>query len=631
MKRTGERMRRMGNRAAQFRLTDANGGGRVRHAAFLLSALAAVYFGFFTFSTETAVRLVRYSGYWILLAAVLCFLFAVFRVCREREVFRKGRFRRLGAALLFVLVLGVVQWGLQPTGYKIVADEPVLGATAAQMHREREVFYPSRTYELEGKIEVLDGYVDKRRALFPFLVSLLHDFTGFRGNQSFLLNAALTPLFFGLVFFCGHKIWPRWGGWAGCALLATVPLVPMIANSGGVELLNAVLLLGVAATGLAYLKRPGRDNLDVLLLTCVLLAHTRYESALFVFSVAGIVVCGWWRVGYPVLSWMAVLVPLLLLPLPWQQQVFEANPVLWQLDHHEVAAPFAPQWIPRNLKDAADYFFYSGDRLPNSLLLSVGFVAALVVLAVRLLRGGGRRGPLPVEAWGWIGVGGGILAGFLLLMSYHWGQLDDVGASRLILPFLLLQAGFVLWAASSFSSPRLPALTLLLLCGLFFWGKTRPMCAGSDFLFGADLTDLSQWAGALADEHQEGNPLFITDGVAAMAAAGVSAIPEKWAAAHKAEVEFHRRLGTFNGIYGLYRVRPVPGRPGEKRSVSPLDRDFVLEPLRDKKISDESSLRLSRLRGVRREETERAGNRLESVPEERAGELTHKQFLETLP
>ena len=156
-------------------------GRPVRLALFGLTAVAAVYLGFVAPNVEQARDLVQRYGYYTVAGTFVWFLLALFPLrggiaralgaTTRREWFVVGA---LAGACVLVACLTV------PYTYKVLYDEFVLQSTALHLHQAREVGATVRAYEVEGAFRSIGTYFDKRPAFFAFLVSLLHDVTGYR-------------------------------------------------------------------------------------------------------------------------------------------------------------------------------------------------------------------------------------------------------------------------------------------------------------------------------------------------------------------------------------------------------------------------------------------------------------------
>jgi hypothetical protein len=519
---------------------------------------------------------------------------------------------------------------MQPAGYKITMDEPVLAATALQMHHEKEVMTAARGYEINGCFVLLGGYVDKRPYFFPFLLSVLHDLSGYRPLQGVALNALLTPVFLGLLFLAGRLLWRGWGGYLAVGLFATVPLLAMNATGAGFDLLNLVMILATGLAAVTYLRRPDAARLNTLVLLGLLLAQTRYESVLYVLAVGVVALAGWWSLRRIELSWTAVLAPVLLITFPLQQIIFNDYPDLWQLDEG-VHAPFSPSFIPGNIGHALNFFFSVDWMQPSSLLLSVLFCAALLVFPVLLaarrarvrLAGEGAAVPLSFSAI--------ILCNLVLLMSYHWGQVDDVIATRIILPFILLQVFFVVWVAGRLPGARVTPGVLAAAVVLFFIGVTRPVSARSDFLVWGHQRDACDWARAQALRFRDRSPLFVTNQTIVITAEQVSSIPIRLALRRKDQLALHQDWRSFSDILFVHSVDTDPTDGMDFNAHEVVAAHFETETLEEAFLMDGLYMRLSRLVRVIPEGEDRAAGDRERAARESSRDERLKIFSATLP
>jgi len=565
----------------------------------ILSALCALFLGFYAFDSETAVALIKRGGYWVMLASFVWLVINL--VCRASHSTAVWiLLRRRAGPILFISVVSLVLFAVQPTGYKITMDEPVLSATALRMHEYKEVMTTVRAHDLQGVFTQLDGYVDKRPYFYPFLVSLLHDFTGYRSSNAFLLNALLTPVFLSLLFICGRWAWPCYGGYGAVMLFATVPLLAMNVNGGGFELLNLVMILAAVIAAKSYLQAPSVYRLDTLVLVGLLLAQTRYESVLYVLPVALVGVIGWLQVRKVLISPATIVAPLLLVPFPLQQIIFSDYQGLWQLKDG-AEKPFLLRLIPENLEHAATFFFnLTDDQQPNSFLLSVLFVAALLVglvLGFRWIRNIDFRAPKLLAVLAFFGV---ILFNFFLLMAYHWGQLDDIIATRIVLPFILFQVLFVICVLGQISqSTAIRSVVFVAFIG-YFIGVTVPLCARSDFLRWVPSQHEALWLQQEVQAHEGESVLFITNKHLVALVERKPAISQIHAMSRKEQLDLHLRLGSYQEILFIYPKTLNPEQVGELNlGVDDLNANFELELIKREKIGKERYMCMSRLKAVK--------------------------------
>src|SRR6202040_3065544 len=90
--------------------------------------------------------------------------------------------------------------------HKILFDEFVIQGTAYYMHITKQVSTILRAYNIAGTWLPIDPYLDKRPYFFPFLVSLLHDLTGYRIANMFALNVACAAALLGLLYWFAREI-----------------------------------------------------------------------------------------------------------------------------------------------------------------------------------------------------------------------------------------------------------------------------------------------------------------------------------------------------------------------------------------------------------------------------------------
>ena len=134
--------------------------------------------------------------------------------------------------------LDEAEWQSAPPADQFVQQQPREGAPATPEHQSEirflyddEYLYIGATfYENEPNklvvnelkrdfnaragdlyVVVLDTFLDKRPYFFAFLVSLVHDLTGYRIANIFLVNVALAPALFGLVYWFARALTGRRG------------------------------------------------------------------------------------------------------------------------------------------------------------------------------------------------------------------------------------------------------------------------------------------------------------------------------------------------------------------------------------------------------------------------------------
>ena len=447
----------------------------VRLLSFGLSAVVAAWLGFFGVNVPLADQFVKRFGYYVMFGMMALWGAALWRLRRGiRDACQPlCRHEWLWAGLVIAL-FSLFALTAEQFRSKILYDEFVLQSTAYNMHFFRDCAAMVRGYDLLGVFVSTDNYLDKRPLFYPFLISLAHDLTGYRSANAYWINGALMPVALALAYALGRALNGLRGGFLAVFLLGSLPLLAQNATGSGMELLNVCMLLGTILLGAAYLRRPDdADRLSAFVLTTVLLAQTRYESALYAAPAAVVIFAGWCRLRRPLLTWAAILAPLLMVPYALQNRVIAHTPILWELRDNKESR-FSLAYLSDNLVGAYRFLFSTSTQFANSLFLSVlGGLSLLWLIGWLLWRRPPPRLADPAHL-SFACFGLGMLVNTVIILFYYWANFDDPITARFSLPLhLLLAFGTVLFVAQL--DRRLPASPMLLAAlALFTLGASIP-------------------------------------------------------------------------------------------------------------------------------------------------------------
>lgn len=566
---------------------------------FLLCGVLAVVLGFYAIPGVAAITLVSNTGYWFELAAFLLFLQALW--LSFRDDLRALRWRELDWASVAVVGLaGIVLLVHETFGFKIIMDELMLLGTSMSMHLDKLVLTPTRGNDVQGSFVILDGMMDKRPLFFPFLLSLLHDLTGYRPANAFVLNGTLTFVLLGLTHACGRMLAGRRAGWLGVVLLAGLPLLGQNATGGGFELLNIVMILATLLLGARFVQKRDDPSFTALCFSTLLLGQTRYESLIYVLPVVILVLWVWYDGRRVILTWPVLLAPLLLLPYPLQHRLFELRTSAWQMiSRPDYKEPFSFSNVVNNLDHATKFFFARPTDQPNSLVLSIlGWIAVVFFLlfAAKRLRTLRTEPPAVVAT---VIFTTGFLAQFIILMCYFWGQFDDPVIRRLSLPTHLWLVVSVMAVLPQFSSARFQRLLIgvaalaLLVCGV---PSMAEHAYSQEYLPGRETA----WRRAFMADQTRHDYLMIDNDSIMWIAHEVSATTVPEAIKRQDSIVYHLRNRTFAGIYVFqrYNIDPETGTM-TLREGDDLGPNFVLEPVREERLQTLTLDRISRITEVR--------------------------------
>ena len=223
------------------------GWGALRLILLGLIAPGSVIFGFQMHTAPEAQVLLQRFGYFTMMGTFAWWLIALSRLAREeggvRRVFAPAAVRRHGSAWMIMGALVVVAWVTVPYSWKVLYDELVLQSTALNLHFFRELGTLVRGYEVEGVFRSLDIYLDKRPFFYPFLVSLVHDLTGYRSANPYVLNTLLMPVVLGLVYGVARMVAGQRPALVALTCFGASSLLALNANGTGMEMLNLTMFL----------------------------------------------------------------------------------------------------------------------------------------------------------------------------------------------------------------------------------------------------------------------------------------------------------------------------------------------------------------------------------------------------
>lgn len=609
-----------------------------RTLLFVVSAIVAVLLGFVVVSPDQSMVLMSHGGYWMLWVIFGLWLYCLWRV---RPGFGSGMVQQVRAGALPVSVVAAC-WILllvhDGFGFKILMDEVMLAGTAMSLHLEKLAIVPMRGHDIQGAFELLGGQLDKRPLFQPFLVALMHDFTGYRPENAFALNAGLTLALLVMVYRAAS----RWAGVAagigGVILLTTLPLLAQNATGGGFEVLNLVMIMAVLLTGIRYAEKRDEVSLDLLVVTTVLLALTRYESVLFVIPVAGLILWGWWKSGRVVMGWATAVSPLLLIPYALHNKVFSIRESSWEMASlGDFETPFSLSYVPDNLAHAMAFFYDTTGEQSNSLVIAILGVLALGLGILWLIKLPGRLRDAPAHEVAWGAVALGFWAHTILMMVYFWGRFDDPVIRRLSLPLNLFMVLSVVMAVA-----QLPGTTRkwwvlggFVLVG--FFGYSLPTMARHDYSMDYYVGQETAWRREFIQAHPEKDYLVIDPNSIEWIVHQVSSTPTKRAVEDPDVLHFNWRNRIFTDIFVFQRLN-VDAATGD--FLMPEEYDvgsaYSLEPVWERRFTPFTLSRISRVTEIRPGPSVVTPEvpQIDSLtPEEReaARDAYFKNFIEQLP
>ena len=549
------------------------------------------------------IDVVNKSAYWLVLAAFALFVRALWRSFRGDV----AAARAAGAAgvdwasVAVVATGGLILVTHEPLGFKILMDDVMLVGSSLSMHLSRTVGVPIRGGNLQGAFVMLGQFMDKRQVFYPFLVSIIHDVTGYRVENAFYLNVALAFVFLALVNALGRKLCGRLAGWLGVALFAGLPLLAQNATGGGAELLNLVMILATLMLGARYIERRDSPALEAFCYSAMLMTQVRYESGIFLLPVFGTILWVWWLEAKATLTWPIFILPPLLIHCLLHTRVFDIRATFWQLEGRPgMTSPFSVRYVPNNLAHALAFFFGRPTDQPNSYVLSAFGCVGLIFFGLLALRRARRLSAESPASAASIIFAAGFAAQFALMMCYFWGQFDDGVIRRLSLPTHLWMVVSIMGVLSQFPARALTRVLLgVAVLGVLAQGvpSMAAHAYNQEYLAGLETA----WRRQFIKDHPKRDYLVIDNDSILWLTDEVSSTTIESAQKRREDLEFLMRTNTYSAVY-VFQTYGVDAATGKMviRQGDDLGPDYVLETVRSERLVTLTQTRLSRLVEIRK-------------------------------
>ncbi len=372
------------------------------------------------------------TAYYFLMVTVLCwagtYLHAARDVRRNTVVaWVKENWPGLVIALGVTLIACVA---VHPA-LRILSDESNLVGTSKNFWANK-----TATFTVSGK-NYYDSYwdidvaIDRRPALFPFLVSLVHALCGYSYKNAFLFNLMVLPAF----VFVAYRLAKSLGGetFAIVASLLVVahPILLISVRSGGFDFFTVFLALLVIKSLLDYSCEPAPARLAILWMNLCMFAEIRYETGLFIPPLVALLLL------FKIVTWSALrpyafiyaLTPAFLLPRIWQSvlrgNVPEQDPgtITFSLDNffNNTYEYFKPILSPLQSYPAH-----------SAIVIALGVVGCILWLRWIVGRLLSRDWKTPHLKFA-ILVGAWMLLQAIIVFTYFWGRAQYPSAARLVI------------------------------------------------------------------------------------------------------------------------------------------------------------------------------------------------------
>lgn len=239
-----------------------------------------------TLAPAARTTLLAHLLYWAMPAVLVLWIAAGVRLLRGAAAKHRAWFVRNAAGLAVAAAATAVAFVVSPPAMRMQFDETSLLGTSQSMHTERIAMMATGAVPSPGGPWVTDWNLDKRPPLFPFLVSVVHDLTGYRIGNAFAANGCVLFLLLALLACRARRSGGVVAAMAAPVLVLAVPLVVVCATCAGFELLAVWLLALVVLAAIDFVHDPTPARANWLFASGLVFAQARYESV-FVLAVVG--------------------------------------------------------------------------------------------------------------------------------------------------------------------------------------------------------------------------------------------------------------------------------------------------------------------------------------------------------
>jgi hypothetical protein len=412
-----------------------------------------------------AQKLFVHTTYFFLLATVLCwagtYLHAARDVRRETIV---AWAKENWPGLVIALAVTLIAWLAVHPALRILSDEANLVGTSKNLFASK-----TATFTVSGK-NYYDSYwdidvaIDRRPALFPFLVSLVHVVCGYSYRNVFLFNLLVLPAFVLVSYRLAKSLGGETFAIVAALLVVAHPITLISVRSGGFDFFALFFALLVIKSLHDHVREPSAASLAILWMNLCMFAEIRYESALFIVPVAALLLIfrmSSWALLRPY-AFIYALTPAYLSPRIWQSVVRGSVP---EQEGGAIALSAG-----NFFNNAREYFKPVLSPL-NNYPAHAGMVIALGLVGCVLWLGSHRR-----QLWApdWKAtrsrfaafVAAWMLLQVIVVFSYGWGRAQAPSAARLVIAVDTFFAFFAGWALTVALRRWRPFVAVLVAVGI---------------------------------------------------------------------------------------------------------------------------------------------------------------------
>jgi hypothetical protein len=518
--------------------------------------------------------------------------------------FSLGFWREHRVALWMVLAVAIFLHVHEPHVLRMLYDEPTHALTALEMHLDKQAVTAGQSNYIGDALILSRQNPSFRQYLFPLAVSLLHDFTGYRLANVFVLNGLITLVILLEAYFLAYKLGGKLAGYIAVAMLGALPLLAQVVTSGEYDALNLGVIGMLILFTMAYVQSSAQERgslMDLSLSTALLVAVARTESVLYLLPWSLVTLLLWWRERDVKLTWFAVISPLFVLPNLMVTLLMATTGLGTDLEmRKEGVALVSITYLPKHLSEAIYYFFnFSRISTNNVLLVAIGMIGiiAFIVSLLGAVRAGRaiRRELVFVIFAVWVALV------YMVVLTHFWSSPVDSMATRFCLPFMFVCAVAAGWFLVQFSWLRNHP-SCILSC-LLLWGilVAAPSASRAFSTHGSSTGSAEEWYLQYAATRDMRTTLFVARSNSSFASRRYAASVLVYLNGSPAVFVRALKAGLYHDIIVFQSMHPDPKVGAWKiAATDKISENIVLETLEERIFTPAYKARISRLVGYKR-------------------------------
>jgi hypothetical protein len=406
------------------------------------------------------------TTYYLLMATVLCWAGVYLQRAeplRREQVLAwvRENWRGLLIALIVTLTAGLA---IEPA-LRVLSDEANLVGTSKNLFASK-----TATFTVSGKYYYdtywdVDVALDRRPALFPFLVSLVHAVCGYSYKNVFAFNLLLLPAFVLVAYRFAKSLAGETFGIVSSFFVVLHPITLISVRSGGFDFFANFFALLVIHSLHDYCREQTPAKLATLWMNLCVFAEIRYESALFVplMLVLLLALRLFQRSTLEPYAFIHVLTPAFLLPRIWQSTLLGNVP-----EQEPGAVALSAENFVANATEYLKPLLSPGQAYPShsAVVIALGLFGSALWLRWLLVRLRARDWKSPRVRFA-LGVGAWMALQTTICFAYVWGRAQYPSAARLVMALDTFLSFAAAWVLTRSLERWKPFIAVLLAAALF--------------------------------------------------------------------------------------------------------------------------------------------------------------------